>query len=174
MPIFDAVTILDGEASLAEKPPRDAHLEQSRWLVRWADLVVVIWNGKLAAGTGGTADTVALALGKGLPVVWIDESNASMPIRFLSPERLWLDAYFPEIVDALVHPDRREVQAPVASARALAEFLIPVFLPPSSLTKLEGPCLRHCGSSLVIWLRGSARVISLSSAMPNHIAGRHG
>ena len=139
MPIFDAVTILDGEASLAEKPPRDAHLEQSRWLVRWADLVVVIWNGKLAAGTGGTADTVALALGKGLPVVWIDESDASMPIRFLSPERLWLDAYFPEIVDALVHPDRREVQAPVASARALAEFLIPVFLPPSSLTKLEGP-----------------------------------
>ena len=63
-------------------------IEQSRWLVRWADLVVVIWNGKLAAGTGGTADTVALALGKGLPVVWIDESNASMPIRFLSPERL--------------------------------------------------------------------------------------
>ena len=26
MPIFDAVTILDGEVSLAEKPPRDAHL----------------------------------------------------------------------------------------------------------------------------------------------------
>src|SRR5208283_3924991 len=77
-PLFDAVTTLDGTASLADNQPRDAHLEQSRWLVRWADLVIVIWNGKLANGTGGTADTVALALGKGLPVVWIDESNASM------------------------------------------------------------------------------------------------
>ena len=117
---------------------------------------------------------MALALGKGLPVVWINESNASMPIRFLSPERLWLTPTSPEIVDALIHPDCREVQAPVASARALAEFLIPVFLLPE-LTDEVG---RAVSSALwflsVIWLRGSARVISLSSAMPNHIAGRHG
>jgi hypothetical protein len=144
-PLFHAVTILDGEAALAEEPPRDAHLEQSRWLTRWADLLVVAWNGRLAAGTGGTADTVALALAKGLPVIWIDThvgamdaADAEMPIRLLSPERLWLDGQFSELVDALGHPAHRAALAPEASAEALAELLIPVFLPPSSAAELEG------------------------------------
>lgn len=135
---FDAVTILDGKAALADKPPRDAHLEQTRWILRWADLAVVAWNGKLAAGTGGTADTVALALRKELPVLWIDTTSDPMPLRLLTAERLWLDGQFSELVDALGDPLRRTELAPEAQAEALAELLLPIFRPPSAPVETPG------------------------------------
>lgn len=131
---FEATSVLDGEASLRESPPRDAHLEQTRWLVRWADILIVAWNGELAAGTGGTADTVALALRKGMPVLWIDGAT----IRLLSAERLWLDQSFSELVDALGDAGRRDRTAPEASADALCELLAPMLAPPAAKPSDQG------------------------------------
>lgn len=73
--LFDKTTVLDGKSYQEEKPSRSGHLEQSRWLVRWADIVVVAWDGQRANGPGGTADTVAAAFAKNLPIVWIDLSH---------------------------------------------------------------------------------------------------
>jgi hypothetical protein len=134
---FDAVTILNGGAALTERPPRDAHLEQTRWVLRWADLAVVAWNGRPAAGTGGTADTVAQALRKELPVLWIDTESEGMPVRMLTAERLWLDGQFSELVDALADPQRRETLAPGVTAEALVDLLLPIFRPPSAPVATE-------------------------------------
>jgi hypothetical protein len=39
------------------------------------DLLIVIWDGKEAAGIGGTAEIVSRAIADGVPVVWIEPSD---------------------------------------------------------------------------------------------------
>lgn len=67
--LAQTATWLDGKAS--EKAGRNPHLEQTRWLIAAADLLVVVWTGEHARGAGGTADAVRLALDRGVPVLWI-------------------------------------------------------------------------------------------------------
>jgi hypothetical protein len=135
---FEAVTVLDGGASALELPCRNGHLDQARWLARWADVLIVAWNGDLAGGTGGTADTVALALQKSTPVIWIDVADAGMATRLIDSDRLWLDQSFSELVDALDDADRRAEIAPVATAQSLAALLAPVLAPPSAPPQTDG------------------------------------
>lgn len=98
---FDSYTVLDGAASHGEMPERSGHLEVTRWLLRWADVVVVAWDGKPAGGVGGTADLVSMALSKHVPVIWIDVSSPQMPARYLSHSQLWKDMQFAELTEAL-------------------------------------------------------------------------
>ncbi len=42
------------------------------WMVDRSDRLVAIWDGKPAAGLGGTGDVVAYALERGIPVVRVD------------------------------------------------------------------------------------------------------
>jgi hypothetical protein len=52
-------------------------------LVRRADLLIALWDGKPPRGRGGTADVVTEARRSGVPVIWIDpETNA---VRSLLP-----------------------------------------------------------------------------------------
>ena len=39
------------------------------------DLLIAIWDGKEAAGIGGTAQIVSRAIAAGIPVIWIDPAN---------------------------------------------------------------------------------------------------
>ena len=43
------------------------------------DLLIAIWDGKEAAGVGGTAQIVGRAIADGIPVIWIDPANPSAP-----------------------------------------------------------------------------------------------
>lgn len=43
------------------------------------DLLIAIWDGKEAAGIGGTAQIVGRAIADGIPVIWIDPANPSAP-----------------------------------------------------------------------------------------------
>jgi hypothetical protein len=48
-------------------------------LVEQADVLVAVWDGKPAAGRGGTPDVIADALTRGLPVLWIDATRQGLP-----------------------------------------------------------------------------------------------
>jgi hypothetical protein len=50
----------------------DAYLAAGKRVVELADLVVAVWDGGPAKGKGGTADVVAYAIGRGVPLVRID------------------------------------------------------------------------------------------------------
>jgi hypothetical protein len=41
------------------------------------DLLITIWDGKAAAGVGGTAEIISRAVSSGVPVVWIEPDNPS-------------------------------------------------------------------------------------------------
>lgn len=130
--VFDSVTVLDGLASGAEFPARDPHLEHGRWIVRWSDALVAAWNGLPAAGPGGTADTVMLALRRGLPILWIDTAAPTPVLRWLMPDAFWADASVNEIVACLADPRQRERLAPRAPFADPAADLVAAFLPPDA------------------------------------------
>src|SRR5690606_117481 len=109
---LDAWTVLGGVTAETTFPFRHAHLEQSRWLARWSELLVAAWDGKPAGGPGGTADTVALAIAAQQPVLWIDTSAEHLPIRLIRPEEFWRDSSFGEVLLSLHAP--RDAQSPAA------------------------------------------------------------
>lgn len=58
-------------------------------LVRQSDMVIAIWRGTPAAGVGGTADVVGLALQRGVPVLRIDPET--LHYSLLLPEARLMD-----------------------------------------------------------------------------------
>ncbi len=127
---YDGVSVLDGEAARAETPPRQPHLEQSRWIVSWSDLLVVVWDGKPAIGEGGTGDTVALAIAHNVPVVWVDIDDGM--VRLLTSEAVRSDASPAELGAAVARGPNRDRIAPATDADTLARVLLPRFAPPNS------------------------------------------
>ncbi len=55
----------------------EAHMEAGRLLVDRSDLLIAVWDGQPARGHGGTADVVAYAGQRGVPVeiVWPDGAS---------------------------------------------------------------------------------------------------
>lgn len=51
--------------------PEAGYLSIQSHILAEADLLLVIWDGSASAGRGGTTDTIARALQKDMPVVWI-------------------------------------------------------------------------------------------------------
>jgi len=49
-----------------------AYLAEGERVVELSDVLVAVWNGEPARGTGGTAEVVARAQAKGIPVVHVD------------------------------------------------------------------------------------------------------
>jgi hypothetical protein len=45
-----------------------------------SDIVVAVWDGKPAAGRGGTPEIIAYAIGQRLPVIWIDAARDRLPL----------------------------------------------------------------------------------------------
>jgi hypothetical protein len=50
----------------------DAYLAAGQRVVELSDIVLAVWNGKPAKGKGGTADVVAYAIRRGVPLIHID------------------------------------------------------------------------------------------------------
>jgi hypothetical protein len=54
------------------EPSEDAYLAAGKYVVDRADILVTLWNGKPAAGKGGTGDIVEYARLLNRPVIHID------------------------------------------------------------------------------------------------------
>jgi hypothetical protein len=50
-----------------------------RAMVEAADILVTVWDGRGAAGRGGTPEIIDYALGLGRPVIWIDAARLRRP-----------------------------------------------------------------------------------------------
>jgi hypothetical protein len=50
----------------------DAYLAAGQQVVELSDVLLAVWNGKPAKGKGGTADVVAYAIHRGVPLIHID------------------------------------------------------------------------------------------------------
>src|SRR5260221_12639223 len=66
-----AVVELDGRRS----EESDAYLAAGKLIVELCDVLVAVWDGEPAAGKGGTADVVAVALASGRPVIWLNPNR---------------------------------------------------------------------------------------------------
>jgi hypothetical protein len=129
-------TVLDGTNCGNEPIPRSPHLDQARFLVRHCEVLVVVWDGKPPGGAGGTADTVRLALTRGIPIIWIN--SLTCEIRLIDPANLLDDTSLLEICDAVADAklDKRGALDALASivdhttVATLANRLAPRLLPP--------------------------------------------
>ena len=110
-------TWLDGERTL--RSGGNPHLDQTRWLLAYADLVIVLWNGAAARGAGGTADIVMLGLAKGAPILWISTDPQDVPLRLLP------SSYIESDVLELRAAIQETAEAPAADAAGLAARLVP-------------------------------------------------
>lgn len=71
-------------ATRVEVLPPAATREESyeragRWVVEHSDVLLALWDGEASRGGGGTADIVAHARDRGLPVYWI-RTNGGTPV----------------------------------------------------------------------------------------------
>jgi hypothetical protein len=56
----------------------DAYLAAGKRVVDLSDIVLAVWNGKPARGKGGTADIVAYAMSRGVPLIQINPSCSTV------------------------------------------------------------------------------------------------
>jgi len=84
------------------------------------DLLIVIWDGKPAAGVGGTAEIISRAIAEGIPVVWVEPANpAAMRLS-------WSPAGSITTADAAARPQDTFRPADEAGlALAIGEILAP-------------------------------------------------
>jgi len=66
--------------------PEEAYASMGRFLVEKCSLLVAIWDGKPALGTGGTGQVVGWARSLGLPLAWIHALNASPDAKRVNQE----------------------------------------------------------------------------------------
>jgi hypothetical protein len=59
---------------------KSAYEEVGRKTVDASDILVTIWDGKPAAGRGGTPEIIDYAIGRRKPVIWIDAARDRLPI----------------------------------------------------------------------------------------------
>jgi hypothetical protein len=72
-----ASTVTELPGVLADSTP--AYEAVGRLTVEQADIVVAVWDGKPAAGRGGTPEIMQYALDLDRPVIWIDAGNDRPP-----------------------------------------------------------------------------------------------
>jgi hypothetical protein len=60
-----------------------AYMAAGEHVVEHADVMIAIWDGAEAHGSGGTGDVVALALACSLPVLWISAAQPH-PLRLIT------------------------------------------------------------------------------------------
>lgn len=84
----DDVRVLPAELEAATAEERaalrnEAYFDVGRKTVDECEILIAIWNGKPAAGVGGTGDVVRYALQAGRLVIWIDSERPGAPARAL-------------------------------------------------------------------------------------------
>lgn len=76
---------LPGERTTSEADLA-AYASAGERMLQRADVLLAIWNGGAARGTGGTAEIIAAAGRKGVPAVWI-HASAPHTVRVLASDR---------------------------------------------------------------------------------------
>jgi hypothetical protein len=57
---------------MPEAASRDAGYEQvGRWVADHCDVLIALWDGRPSRGPGGTADIIAYAAERGVPLLWV-------------------------------------------------------------------------------------------------------
>jgi hypothetical protein len=73
-----------------------AYQTANEHLLAAADVLVAIWDGQQSRGPGGTAEIVAMARRKGLPILWIHcgpgQESGTLRVENLNPEQPQADA----------------------------------------------------------------------------------
>ena len=111
-----------GEASwVATIPPNrtreDAYLEAGRAVIDRADVTIAIWDGRPAAGKGGTGDIVNYLREQGRPWIWLSGDGGQAAAENL--EKL-ADAGWPGMTDSDLARFREFNEAPLAAGRFAA------------------------------------------------------
>ncbi|MGI9175876.1 MAG: hypothetical protein ACR2GR_11220 [Rhodothermales bacterium] len=61
-----------------------SYLRVGRRIVEACELLIAVWDGQPAQGTGGTADVVRYAVESGRRVLWVHATDPSAPVRLLT------------------------------------------------------------------------------------------
>ena len=75
---------------------KDAYLKVGRRVVDSCELLIVIWDGQLAEGRGGTGDIVRFALDQNRKTIWIDARDPSKPPLWLTKRPSGLAGHGPQ------------------------------------------------------------------------------
>lgn len=78
-----AATITELPGALADS--KAAYEAVGRATVEAADVLVTVWDGKGAAGRGGTPEIIEYALARRIPVIWIDAARLRLPLLIAAP-----------------------------------------------------------------------------------------
>ncbi|MFN3867853.1 MAG: hypothetical protein ACK4MF_02170 [Hyphomicrobiaceae bacterium] len=78
-----AQTIRQLPGDLADS--KAAYEAVGRATVEAACILVTVWDGKGAAGRGGTPEIIAYALARAMPVIWIDAAHRRLPLLISMP-----------------------------------------------------------------------------------------
>ncbi|MGQ0637129.1 MAG: hypothetical protein ACT4QC_21180 [Planctomycetaceae bacterium] len=66
---------------------RDGYEQIGRHILKYSEIIIAVWNGRGAAGRGGTGDVVREAVEMGRVVLWIDADDPSRPPQILVKPR---------------------------------------------------------------------------------------
>lgn len=77
-----------GKSGKTEAERNASYVSAGREVLRQSDILIAVWDGNRARGTGGTAQIVGEAKQAGIPVIWV-HSQAPHLIEILFPEGLW-------------------------------------------------------------------------------------
>jgi hypothetical protein len=72
-----AVSVMELGGALSDT--KAAYEAAGRYIVDKSDILIAVWDGKPAAGRGGTSDIIAYAVHAHKPVVWIDAGKDDPP-----------------------------------------------------------------------------------------------
>ena len=78
-----AATTTELPGALADS--KAAYEAVGRATVEAAHILVTVWDGKGAAGRGGTPEIVDYALARRMPVIWIDAARRRLPLLIAAP-----------------------------------------------------------------------------------------
>jgi hypothetical protein len=73
------------ELNGSRKHANQAYEAVGRWVLLHSDILIAIWNGKAAAGQGGTGQIVRESLARGIATVWVRPHNQICLLRSASP-----------------------------------------------------------------------------------------
>lgn len=74
--LFDAASQV---VSIGPRADREsAYLDAGRMVADRSDLLLVVWDGRPAAGRGGTGDIAEHARARDIPVVWLDTTRSEV------------------------------------------------------------------------------------------------
>lgn len=63
---------------LSDRKHQDAYAAAGRYVLDHCNVLVAVWDGKNASGTGGTGDIVQQARVRRLPIAWIDAESGGV------------------------------------------------------------------------------------------------